>query len=259
MPSESTSWDHVADWYDALLRENNDTFQKEVILPNLLRLMVIKTGNTILDLACGQGFFSAAFFHEGAHVIGIDIAEKLIERAKKNVPQVSGADTLRSVRFFVAPAHNVPMIAKETVQNITIILAVQNIENLKEVFAECHRILKPGGKIFIVMNHPAFRIPKQSGWEWDKNGNQYRRIDRYLLESKEKIQMHPGDQPDQFTVSFHRPMQLYFKLLVKNGFCVSNLEEWISHKKSDSGPRAPEENRARMEIPMFLFLEATKL
>jgi hypothetical protein len=46
------------------------------------------------------------------------------------------------------------------------------------------------------------------------------------------------------------------KALAKAGFAVTNLEEWVSHKKSDSGPRAAEENRARKEIPMFMYLEA---
>jgi hypothetical protein len=36
------------------------------------------------------------------------------------------------------------------------------------------------------------------------------------------------------------------------------MEEWPSHKQSTSGPRAPAENTARKEIPMFLALRAVK-
>ncbi len=232
-----------------MLRESKDTYQAEVILPNLLRLMALKKGDRVLDLACGQGFFSAAFLRDGADVIGADISKELIALAKKNVP---------GAKFFVAAAHKVEAVKDAGADRIALVLAAQNIDNIKDVFAECRRMLAPGGKLHIVMNHPAFRVPKGSGWAWDKNGSQYRRVDKYLTESKVKIQMHPGDAPEEATVSFHRPLQFYVKALAKTGFCVANLEEWISHKTSDSGPRAAEENRARKEIPMFLYLEATR-
>ena len=143
---------------------------------------------------------------------------------------------------------------------IAFILAAQNIDNLQGAFKECGRVLKKGGKIFMVLNHPAFRIPKESGWGWDEEKKlQYRRVDSYLSEIRAKIQMHPGGNSNEFTYSFHRPLQLYFKFLSKNGFCVSRLEEWISHKKSQPGPRSIAEDIARKEFPLFLVLEAVKL
>ena len=109
------------------------------------------------------------------------------------------------------------------------------------------------------MNHPAFRVPKLSGWRFDdKSKIQYRKIDEYMSESKSKIEMHPGKDNNQSTVSFHRPLQVYFKMLKKNGFCVSGLEEWISDKKSQHGPRAIAEDKARKEFPLFLFIEAKR-
>ena len=74
-----------------------------------------------------------------------------------------------------------------------------------------------------------------------------------------KIQMHPGDAPDDFTLSFHRPLQVYVKGLRKAGFTVDMLEEWISNKKSEPGPRAAAENKARKEIPLFLLIGAIKV
>ena len=76
-----------------------------------------------------------------------------------------------------------------------------------------------------------------------------------------RIDMTPGEADaarKTFTVSFHRPLQSYFKALNKAGLAVTRLEEWISHKKSQKGPRAAEEDRTRKEIPMFLCIEARK-
>ena len=87
-------------------------------------------------------------------------------------------------------------------------------------------------------------------------------IDNYLSESRVKIEMNPSaksaGQQSQYTISFHRPLPFYFKALQKSGFCVTRLEEWNSNKKSEFGPRREAEDRARKEIPLFLFLEARK-
>ncbi len=246
-----TSWGNVADWYDEMLEEKENTYQKNVILPNILRLINIKSGEFILDLACGTGFFAREFFKKGGKVKGVDISQELIEIARKNSP--------KEIEYFVSPADNLGFIKDKVVDKIVIILAIQNIENISGVFSECNRVLKNDGKIFLVMNHPTFRIPKRSSWGFDeKNKVQYRRVDEYMSESKTKIEMQPGKVGGEYTVSFHRPMQMYFKILKKNGFCVNNLEEWISDKKSQPGPRAESEDRARKEFPLFLFIEAVK-
>ena len=247
--SRDTSWGEVASWYDRLLGGESGTFQKEVILPNLLRLMAVKPEEHVVDVACGQGFFAGALVQAGATVAGVDISKELIEKAKVNAPGAT---------FHISPATSMPQIPDGWASQAVIVLAIQNIEDARGVFAECSRMLSSGGRLHVIMNHPAFRIPKRTAWGWDKENRQYRRIDGYLTESKIDIDMHPGSDPGSRTVSFHRPLQYYVKALARNGFNLANLEEWISHKVSDSGPRAPEENRARREFPLFLYLEAIK-
>jgi ubiquinone/menaquinone biosynthesis C-methylase UbiE len=244
-----TSWGKVADWYNSLLEKDEDSYQKKLILPNLIRLLKIKRGETILDLACGQGFFAREFAKLGAKVIGSDISSELIEIAKQD----------KTVEYHVSGAHKLDYINDSSVDKATIILSLQNIRNALEVISEVNRVLKPKGRLFMVLNHPAFRIPKKSSWGYDEaRKTQYRRLDGYLSESVERIQMHPGDKPWEKTLSFHRPLQFYFKALRKTGFCVSGLEEWVSHKTSEVGPKKETEDKARHEFPLFLYLEATK-
>ena len=248
---KNTSWGKVADWYHDLLKDDAGTYQKEVILPNLLRAMSIKTDETILDLACGSGYFAREFAKSGVKILACDISPELIEIAKKNSP--------KEIDFFDCPAEKISKITDKSVDKISIILAIQNIENLAGVFKECSRVLKTGGKLFLVLNHPVLRIPQKSHWGFDEeNKIQYRRLDAYMSDSKAEIEMRPGMKTGEKTFSFHRPLQVYFKALRKNGFFVSGLEEWISHKKSQTGVRQKAEDLARKEFPMFLFLEAIK-
>jgi ubiquinone/menaquinone biosynthesis C-methylase UbiE len=248
---KDTSWGGVASWYDELLEKESGTYQKELVLPNVLRLLGLKKGDVILDLACGQGFFSREFYKAGAKVYASDIAKELIEIARKNSP--------KDIFFYNAPAHDISFLHEKSVDKVAIILAIQNIENMQEVFAECRRVLKDNGSMLLVLNHPAFRVPQASGWGWDEEKKiQYRRMDTYMSENRTKIAMDPGKSGKHFTISFHRPLQVYFKALQKSGFLVKKLEEWISHKESKPGPRAIAENNARKEIPLFMCLEAIK-
>lgn len=257
----TTSWGGVAEWYDDMLEQNPDSYQKNVLMPNLIRIVEPKVGMTILDVACGQGYFSRAFANNGARVVASDISRELVEKAQKHDAGKSQSPT-SSVEYHVAPSDNLSFTENNSVDVVTIILALQNIENFQGTFAEASRVLKPGGKIVFVINHPAFRIPQRSDWGWDdKSASQYRRLDAYMSDAKIDIDMTPGERDakkKKSTVSFHRPLQVYFKHLNKSGLAVTRLEEWISHKKSQAGPRGPEEDRMRKEIPMFLCIEARK-
>ena len=254
--SEKTSWGNVADWYDRLLDGQESNYQKDVILPNILRCLAIQPGQALLDLACGQGFFSRAFSEAGAKVTGQDISPELIQLAKQ-----AEAKAPKMIAYHVGPADDLSSLPSTThFDLITIILAIQNISQAHLVFQACAERLVSGGRLALVLNHPAFRIPKSSDWGWDAEKQvQYRRIERYSSEFSQKITMHPGSNPDIVTYSYHRPLQYFVKQLTRAGFVISNLEEWVSHKQSDSGPRAEAENRARREIPLFLYLEAQKV
>ena len=246
---KDTSWGEVAEWYNDVINDK-DSYQQQVILPNLIRAMALRKEDEVLDLACGTGFFSGAIAPY-ARVVGADIGKELIEVAKKHHPKI---------KFEVTPAHDLSIFNDKQFNKVLIVLAIQNIEEVKQMLWEVKRVLQPGGRVYIVMNHPAFRIPKRSSWGWDEKTNaQYRRLDGYLHESKEMIEMHPGSKRTEATVSFHRPLQYYTKLFNATGFAISRLEEWISHKKSEAGPRQKEEDRIRSEIPLFLFLELVKV
>lgn len=250
-PKKTTSWGGVANWYDALV-ESDDSYQAAVVLPNLLRMMNIQKKECVFDVACGQGFFSRAFFEAGAEVVASDISPELIAIAEKSSP--------REIEFHASAAEQSDFIADGTIDKIAVVLAIQNIERVAPVMSMAARVLKKGGKIFLVLNHPAFRNPGKSDWGWDEaKRSQFRRVDEYMTERKHVVQMHPGALPSEVTFSFHRSLQLYVKHLSRVGFAITNLEEWVSHKKSNSGPRAAAENKARAEFPLFMCIEATKI
>lgn len=247
-----TSWEGVAGWYGKHL-EKDGTFQEAVVFPGAERLLSPVPGKRYLDIACGEGSFSRLLARRPAiSVSGFDASPSLVARAKKLAP--------KNAEYAVADAKAfATKFAPASFDGAACILAIQNIDEIGPVFRDAAKVLKSGARFVLVMNHPAFRQPRQSGWGWDEGRKlQYRRVDKYLGAYDVPIQAHPGSAPDVVTHSFHRPLQAYVKALAVNGFTLADLEEWSSHRVSDSGPKARAENASRAEIPMFLAIVAAK-
>lgn len=250
-----TSWGPVASWYDDHLEKSGNTYHEKVVYPNVLRILGEPKGTKILDLACGQGQFSYVLAQSGASVIGVDVGKELIEIAEKK----NKANKF-NLHYFVSPSDDLYMVKDNSQDTVICILALQNIEKLQETINEVSRVLKKGGRFIVVINHPSFRNPKKTHWGYDeKQDAQYRRVDEYMSESHIKIDMTPGSYKDKkFTVSFHRPLQVYVKAFLKKSLPITRIEEWVSHKESEKGPRQKAENISRKEIPLFMCIEGTK-
>jgi ubiquinone/menaquinone biosynthesis C-methylase UbiE len=153
--------------------EKDDSFQQEVVFPGAERLLSLASGRRYLDIACGEGAFSRLLARKQAsHIVGFDASPSLITRAKKLAP--------KNCEYSVADAKAFAAKFKPaSFDGATCILAIQNINEIGPVFRDASVVLKPDSRFVIVMNHPAFRQPRQSGWGWDEGRKlQYRRIDK---------------------------------------------------------------------------------
>ncbi len=247
------SWESSADWYCQCVGEKGHHYHQTVVIPSLLRLLAFPKGSTasLLDLGCGPGVLARAL-PKGIAYYGVDLSDQFIHYAKRNIQR---PDT----HFFVGDATEPLPVERRDFDVACLILSLQNMEQKALAIQTAATHLKSGGRLFIVLNHPCFRIPRQSSWGIDeRNQIQYRRIDRYLSSQKIPIQTNPSQKEhSQITYSFHDPLHRYMQWLREAGFMLCNLEEWCSDKESD-GTHARRENRAREEIPLFLTLGSVK-
>ena len=249
---QNTSWENSSRWYKKIVGEEGHYFHQAVIFPKIKELIDLNKVRSVLDLACGQGVFERQI-NEGTEYVGVDISRSLIEEAKrknKNLKHV----------FLTADVSKKLPLPENHFDLAVIILALQNIRDFDEVIKNAATHLKSGGKFLVVLNHPVFRIPRQTSWGIDeKNKIQYRRIDRYMSEMEIPILTNPGKfEKSEKTWSFHRSLSKYSEELFKNGFLIERIEELVSDKKSTGG-KARMENRAREEIPMFMVIVAEKV
>ncbi|MEI8300626.1 MAG: class I SAM-dependent methyltransferase [Chlamydiota bacterium] len=247
--TDDTSWEPASEWYHDLVGAEGHYYHQHVIFPELTKLLKTKkTDLSLLDMACGQGAF-ANTVPNNFHYEGVDISPSFIKLAKKNHP--TKAFHLQDVCK--------PFDLKKTFTHATMILAFQNIEHPVIALGNIKRHLKQGGTLILVLNHPCFRIPRQTSWGIDDDKkNQYRRIDSYMTSMTIPMDVHPGRKTSSQTLSFHYPLSQIFSFLQETGFTVTNILEWISDKTS-TGKYAKIENRARKEFPLFLTIIAKSL
>lgn len=242
-----TSWEKSADWYDRIIGERGSELYREVVIPRALDLLQPQRGERILDIGCGQGVFSRAISDgSGALVTGIDASRTLIQKARTYQGRTP-------IRYFDRDAADLGGLGDFDAASA--ILCLQNLEHLDKVCSAAAAVLKPGGRMLWVLNHPAFRIPRQSSWGFEEERKiQYRRVDAYSSTLSIPIVMHPGKADSESTVSVHRSLDSLMAPGFAAGLTLAGLQEWHSHKESQPGPRARAENRARREFPLFLAL-----
>lgn len=250
----STSWEPASQWYKSIVGDEGHYYHQRIVLPGVLRLLNFspKTPSALLDLACGSGVL-ARHVPDKIEYVGVDLSSSLIKEAKK-------LDRNPLHTYFVSDVMKSLPIDSKLFTHATIILALQNIQSPLNVFQNASKFLGSRGKLVIVLNHPCFRIPRQSSWAVDDHKKiQYRRIDRYLSPLEIPIQAHPSKgEKSPALLSYHYPLSSYFQWLNEAGFAVNTLEEWCSDKVS-TGAHAKMENRSREEIPLFMALTAHKL
>jgi len=247
----NTSWNKVAPWYNKIVGSDGHYYHEHVVIPGVLRLLNLKSEDTLIDLACGQGVLARKIPHVHKY-LGLDLAKELIKEAKERNRE-------KNHEFLVCDLSKILKEREEKFDKATIILALQNIEQAENVIKNAANYLKKGGQLLIVLNHPCFRIPRQSGWSIDEKSKQQQRfINRYLSPLKIPIDMNPGQKQEEaknMTWSFHHSLQDYSQMLYQAGFIIEKIEEWSSDKES-VGKAAKMENRARTEIPLFMAILA---
>lgn len=252
--SPSTSWESVGKWYDSVVGEHGHYYHQHVVIPGVMKLLDFNSQSNrsaLLDLACGQGILGR-HLPQTVTYVGIDLAPSLIKSAQKY-------DIHPHHSYYVSDITQPLPNFNQKFTHSTIILALQNIEFPDKVFKEAAKQLADNAQLIIVLNHPYYRIARQSSWEIDEaNKMQYRRVNRYMSPLKIPIKAHPSQgEASAASWSFHYPLSSYSKWLKEAGFSIELIEEWVSNKVS-TGKAAKMENRSREEFPLFLTIAARK-
>ncbi|MFM7182001.1 MAG: class I SAM-dependent methyltransferase [Verrucomicrobiales bacterium] len=254
-PASDRGWDAVASWYDKLVGEQGSDYHRHVIIPAVMEMLALRSGEVVLDLCCGQGVMVRPLIAAGAgRITGVDASPKLIAAARKRYALDGGAE------FLVADATRPGPWTNGTFDAAVCVLAVHDVADMEALFRQLGAALKPGGRAVLVVMHPCFRIPRQSHWGWDEERKiQFRRLDCYQSPIAIPITTHPGRGGAEQTLFHHRSLEAYLNALGQAGLGVTGASELATHRRSQPGPRSRGEHRAAREFPVFLALKVTSL
>jgi SAM-dependent methyltransferase len=247
-PARSASWDGVADWYAGWVGRDGSWYHRNLAVPLLLELLELGRNERLADLGCGPGILAPPVRKAGAQMVGVDLSPRLIELAQRNHGRLA--------HFLVGDATalpDVPELKAGSFDAASFMLSIQDIDPLEAAVGSAARLLKRGGRLGVVMLHPCFRIPRQSGWGFDEGrALHYRRVDSYTTELA--VPMQPYGK-GRTTRSYHRPLSAYFTALRRAGLAVTGLRE-----VADAGHEPDKAaRRAMAEFPLLLGLRAEKM
>jgi len=107
----------------------------------------IKEGDTVVDLGSGAGndcFVARAVVGESGKVIGLDMTDAMIEKAKANAVRRN----FNNIEFLLGDIENIPL--NENIADVVISNCVLNlVPNKQKAFSEIYRILKPGAHLSV--------------------------------------------------------------------------------------------------------------
>lgn len=254
-PSDSSSsWDPVARWYAQWVGKRGSEYHRKLAIPAVIDLLRLQPGETIVDIGCGTGVLAAAL-PSSVNYVGVDLSRRLLDTAR----------TLRGKqRAFVqgdaTRLAEVTGLEAQMADAAAFVLSIQDMDPLGGALGGAAWVLKNNGRLALLMFHPCFRVPRQSGWGWDEaRALQYRRIDSYLTTREVPVRPVARGRPGSIK-AYHRPLEAYVAALHACGFCLTRLVEVPAFPGiTRKGPRAKAENRANAEIPLFLGLSAVKI
>ena len=112
---------------------------------------------TVLDLATGTADLAMAVARRNpqAHIIGMDISEKMLDIGKAKVVQQKMD---KQIELCLGNAAALPF-DDNTFDAVTVAFGVRNFEDLDKGLSEIHRVLKPNGNVFILEFSMPERFP----------------------------------------------------------------------------------------------------
>ncbi|CNK74813.1 biotin synthesis protein bioC [Yersinia enterocolitica] len=201
------------------------------------------SGRKIVDLGCGYGWFCRYAHSQGAaDILGLDVSEKMLNRAKELTPD---SDIIYR-REDLEKLH----LPKQMYHLAYSSLTLHYIKELPTLFATVYNTLLPGGSFVFSAEHPIYTAPKQPGWLIADDGQKSWPLNSYQAEG-ERVTNWLADG----VIKQHRTLGTYINLLVKQGFVITYLDEWGPTAQQISDNPVLDEEKER---PMLFLLSAKK-
>mgnify|MGYP001826168885 FL=1 len=209
-------WDEHADWWQREFTDGVDPEYVEQNIPLALDHLGFDhpgAARLVLDVGTGEGQLARAIAATGAEVIGLD----------PTVPQIEVARERAGGPLYVLAGAAALPVADASVDAVVVCLVLEHVDALDRSLAEIGRVLRPGGRLLLFLNHPLLQTP-EAGMVVDhmmEPPETYWRIGPYLREAETVEEV----QKDVYVRFLHRPLSRYVNGLGAAGLQLVRMEE----------------------------------
>lgn len=201
-----SAWEVNAEFWDTYMGDESNDFHRDLVRPSTERLLDIKDGELVLDIACGNGNFSKRLADNGASVVAFDYSPKMIELATKRRNNV-----LNKVSFNVCDATNYGALLElrqnKPFDRAVANMAIMDISEIEPLFKAVFDMLKDDGVFVFATHHPCFTYPNKD----------------YFTACVDKGEAIPGQPVLQNY--YHRTIEEIFNVAFKVGFVIDGFHE----------------------------------
>jgi 2-polyprenyl-3-methyl-5-hydroxy-6-metoxy-1,4-benzoquinol methylase len=222
------AWGENADFWDQRMGEGND-FVEVLIWPATLRLLAVRPGERILDVACGNGLSSRRLALLGAEVVAFDFASEMIAHARR---RTEGLDVAGRIAYHVVDATNEAALLRLGPGTFDAALCNMALFDMAEIGPLMHaltRLLRPKGRFVFSVIHPCFNNPAavHVAEMEDREGEivtiYSMKVRGYMTPTTSRGAAIAGQPWPQ--LYFHRPLHLLLGAALEAGFVLDGLEE----------------------------------
>jgi len=232
------AWEANAEWWDAYYKEGN-AFHLELIAPPTEALLCVRPGETVLDIACGNGAFARRMVKLGARVVAFDFCESFIDCARKRTAEGAGRIEYRILDATDRQA--MLALGEGRFDAAVCTMAIMDMERIEPLAETLPKLLVPKGRFVFSIMHPCFN---QTGCrlaleEEERDGTlavtPAVKVVRYMtLGASKGIGIRGQPVPQTY---FHRPLQELLRPFFDHGFAMDGLEERAFTPKASERPR----------------------
>ncbi len=229
-------WNQNAQWWDEQTGEGNE-FQRVLIGPATDRLLALRSGEVVLDIACGNGAASRKMAQLGAEVVAFDFSERFLERAKARTTE--RVDRIDYRLIDATDEAELLTLGQGRFDAAVCTMALMDMTKIEPLTSALSQLLKPGGRFVFSVLHPCFNNPngcKMVAEEEDKDGELVTaysvKVSKYIRQSTAKGLGIVGQPAAQNY--FHRPLSVLFEACFSAGFALDGLEEPVFDQAAEA-------------------------
>ena len=197
--------DHYDGFAESYAKSNeSNLFNAYYARPAMIELAGDVQGRRVLDAGCGSGTLTEALRARGALVTGFDSSPAMLELARERL----GEDVDLQVADISLPLP----FADGAFDDVVAALVLHYLEDWTAPLSELRRVLKPGGRLLLSVNHP--RILESSD-----PGADYFAVTQYSDE-------YTFSDGQTWELTFwHRPLHAMTDAFTEAGFRIARISE----------------------------------